>query len=183
MQANDTTKPAAKLSKRAQRKADKAAKAAQPTTDATATATAPAPAANIGGFTLGNIARTARTVAAQRTHFGAESDRDNAYMRLYLDCANDAERLARFGVTPDGRTVTLAALASYTLNPFYTGSAKPHDAGAINRAIKAGHLSRDETGSVLTLTERGLSVARAIQSAANKRLPVPTEPASEPASE
>lgn len=119
-----------------------ASDAAPVAVEATATAK-PAPV-RIGGFTLGNIARTAATVAALRTHYGAESNRDHAYILLFGDTAD-----------ANGGTITLAALAAYGTNPYYTGSAKPHDAGAINRAIKAGNLSRDAATGALALTDTG----------------------------
>ena len=124
-----------------------------PATDAAPVAVVTAPA-RIGGFTLGNIARTAATVAAGRTHYGAESNRDHAYILLFGDAADKPEAAG---------AITLAALAAYGTNPFYVGSAKPHDAGAINRAIKAGNLARDDAGT-LTLTARGSELLANIRS-------------------
>lgn len=171
-----TEKP---ISKRAARKAAAAAKLAADTSTTVAPVAAVVASTRIGGFTLGNIARTAGRVVAGATHFGAESDRDNAYLRLFLDGANDAERMPN----GDGRSVTLAALASYGTNPFYGGSAKPHDAGAINRAIKAGHATRSDDGRTVTLTERGLQQARLLLTKATAATTAPAEPVAEPSSE
>lgn len=113
----------------------------------------PAPV-KFGPFTGGNVGRTASTVAANRTAFGGvTSNRDEAYLALFATVAKAAD---------DGRTITLAKLAERGTNAFYTGSAKPHDAGAINRARKAGNVAVSDDGSSLTLTEAGGKLASAI---------------------
>jgi|688.fasta_scaffold222193_1 hypothetical protein len=107
-----------------------------------------------GGFTLGNINRTAATVVALRTNFGGvTSDRDTAYLAAFERVRRDTE------ATPDGETITLASLAKLVKNPYYTGSAKPHDAGAINRAVKAGNVERAADGHSIKLTARGATLA------------------------
>lgn len=130
-----------------------------------ATVAAPVAPTRIGGFTLGNIARTAGVVVAQRTHYGTTSSRDEAYLALFATTAADAEKC------PDGTTITLAALASHGTNKFYTGSAKPHDAGAINRAIKAGNATKSDDGKSISLTDKGAELARNVL----KKLAQPTE--------
>jgi len=114
---------------------------------------APVAPVSFGGFSAGNVSRTARTVALDKTHFGGvTSDRDTAYLALFLDTAR---------LNKSGRTVTLAALAERSTNHFYTGSAKPHDAGAINRARKAGNIEPATDGTSLTFTDRGFNLASA----------------------
>ena len=103
-------------------------------------------------FSAGNIARTASTVAAERTHYGVTSSRDDAYCAFYTREADASN------------SVTLAMLATFKRNPLYAGSAKPHDAGAIVRAIKAGTITRSDDGRTLMLTEAGATRGRLILS-------------------
>lgn len=122
-----TTRDPAKNAKPAKpaKQADKPAKAA---TAKPVTSTAPvAPAV---ARVPANITRTIATIDAQRTNFGARSDRDNAYIRFY---AGFAKR--------DNGTVTVQAIVAADRRPAYNGSNKPHDAGVIVRLIKAGILT------------------------------------------
>jgi hypothetical protein len=112
-----------------------------------------------GGFTLGNVNRTAATVVAQRTNFsGVTSDRDTAYLAQFERVRRDTAE------TPDGETITLASLAKLGKNPYYDRSAKPHDAGAINRAVKAGNVEHAADGASIKLTARGAALAAAAYS-------------------
>lgn len=89
------------------------------------------------------IARTASTIAAMRCNFGALSDRDEAYFSFYASLAK---------ASPDG-TVTVRAIAESGRAPRYTGSAKPHDAGAIQRLHKAGIIATSADGAGFTFTD------------------------------
>lgn len=96
--------------------------------------------------------RDAATIAAGATNFDQYSNRDTAY-------------LAFFGsvMRPNGDTATLAQIHAAGKprpgkphlrdNPYYTGSAKATDAGAIVRLVKAGYLTVSESGSRLHATE------------------------------
>lgn len=160
-------------SNRKQRKA--AAKAApKPAAKPVKPVSQPVPV-SFGGFSGGNVARTAQTVAADRTHFGGTtSSRDEAYLALFATVAAEAN---------DKRTVTLTALAAKATNHFYDGSAKPHDAGAINRARKAGNIIVASDGSSLKLSKRGAELAANVLAKLRpaKRVKPAASPASEPA--
>lgn len=105
-----------------------------------------------------SFARDVSTISAMRAHFGAVSSRDDAYT-LFL--------AATFGSKPEeGDTVTLSQLAQAhivggkSVNPFYNGSNKATDAGAIQRLIKAGTVTPSgDTGETLTFTARGAELA------------------------
>ena len=96
--------------------------------------------------------RDAATVAAGATNFDQYSNRDTAY-------------LAFFGsvMRPLGDTATLAQIHAAGKprpgkphlrdNPYYTGSAKATDAGAIVRLVKAGYITASPDGSRLHATE------------------------------
>lgn len=96
--------------------------------------------------------RDAATIAAGATNFDQYSNRDTAY-------------LAFFGsvMRPNGDTATLAQIHAAGKprpgkphlrdNPYYTGSAKATDAGAIVRLVKAGYITVSESGSRLHATE------------------------------
>jgi hypothetical protein len=138
VKADAATKPATKP-------AVKAAAADKPTSKR---AVAPA----INGYSAGNITRTAATVAAKRTHYGAGTSRDECYLALYATVAK-----------ANGGNATLAQLAaSGPTNPYYSGSSKPHDAGALNRNLAAGNISITADGNTLSLTPIGAEKARAI---------------------
>lgn len=129
----------------------------------------PAPIATVkhGGFTDGNIKRTADTAGAMRYPYNAASSRDDAYTAFFALASRE------HGTGPDKLTVTFAALASYTVNPLYSGSNKPHDAGAIERAAKRQHITCDATARTITLTTTGLADGRALLA----KLAKPTTPA------
>lgn len=96
--------------------------------------------------------RDAATIAAGATNFDQYSNRDTAY-------------LAFFGsvMRPNGDTATLAQIHAAGKprpgkphlrdNPYYTGSAKATDAGAIVRLVKAGYITASPDGSTLRATE------------------------------
>ena len=96
--------------------------------------------------------RDAATIAAGATNFDQYSNRDTAY-------------LAFFGsvMRANGDTATLAQIHAAGKprpgkphlrdNPYYTGSAKATDAGAIVRLVKAGYITVSESGSRLHATE------------------------------
>lgn len=86
------------------------------------------------------LGRDVAGVARNATHYGATSSRDEAYLALYASLA------------PAGQPVTLAALRAANVNPFYTGSAKASDIGAINRARKAGNATPAADHTAITLT-------------------------------
>lgn len=97
-------------------------------------------------------ARDAATVTAGATNFSQYSDRDTAYLAFFgsvMRKQNDTATLAEIhrAGTPN------PAKPHLRNNPFYTGSAKATDAGAINRLIKAGYISASESGSRLTATD------------------------------
>lgn len=91
------------------------------------------------------VERTAATIVAQRTNFGELSDRDGAYMRFFATFA----KAARNGV------VTLAAIVESGKRPAYNGSNKPHDAGVVNRLVKAGFIQHDADGKSFRFTKAG----------------------------
>lgn len=94
----------------------------------------------------GNVTRTAATIAAQACNFGSLSDRDTTYMRFYASLA----RKAANGV------VTLRAIvdSGHARVPGATfASAKPHDAGVIQRLNKAGLVSIRDNGAAFVFTK------------------------------
>jgi len=108
--------------------------------------------------------RDSATIRASATAFAEYSDRDTAYlvffglaMRSRGNTATLAEIHASGKPTGNGRA----------RNPFYTGSAKATDAGAINRLIKAGYITASESGNRLTATPLALA------SAAYNNAPIP----------
>ena len=108
--------------------------------------------------------RDSATIRASATAFAEYSDRDTAYlvffglaMRSRGNTATLAEIHASGKPTGNGRA----------RNPFYTGSAKATDAGAINRLIKAGYITASESGNRLTATPLALA------SAAYNSAPIP----------
>lgn len=95
--------------------------------------------------------RDAKTIAAYRTHFGAVSSRDEAYAAFYRVTAIEHGK-------PE--TFTLAQLAAKQRNPLYAGSNKASDAGAINRARKAGHIApTSDACDAYTFTDAGAQYA------------------------
>ena len=108
--------------------------------------------------------RDSATIRASATAFAEYSDRDTAYivffglvMRQHNDSATLGQIHAAGTQIGNGRA----------RNPFYTGSAKATDAGAINRLIKAGYITASESGNRLTATPLALA------SAAYNSAPIP----------
>lgn len=106
------------------------------------------------------IARDTKTVLAGRTNFGTYSSRDDSYTAFFGAICRDTGR----------DTITLADILAYSVkrdgqaerNPFYTGSSKATDAGAINRQCSDGRFTKatDARGKLtLTVTERGKTLA------------------------
>ncbi len=98
-----------------------------------------------------NLARDAVTVTRAATNFGEITDRDAAYrlffgsiMRVNGKHSATLREIFDAGRKADGK--------SY--NPHYAGSAKATDAGAINRAVKAGYFTVSENGKRLTATAK-----------------------------
>jgi hypothetical protein len=93
-----------------------------------------------------DITRTAATIAANATNFGGVlSDRDTAYIAFF----------ASFAKAHPSKPVTVAELATSGRTPAYNGSAKPHDAGVVNRLAKAGLITKASDGSSFTFTKAG----------------------------
>ena len=130
--------------------AKRANKPAKPATAPVAPAAAPlAKPAAVERF----LARDAATVERAATNFGTVSDRDAAYRLFFggvMRAHNDTATLAQ---------IHAAGLASGNkrIYPHYTGSAKATDAGAINRAVKAGYFTVSENGNRLTATDKAKS--------------------------
>jgi hypothetical protein len=133
-------------------------KATRATDAATAT---PATATDAATATPATIAyksatRDAATVAAQATNFAQYSDRDSAYLAFFggvMRGANNSATLAQLHNA--GKPVT--GKPHKRSNPFYTGSAKATDAGAINRLVKAGYFVISDNGNRLTATEKAIA--------------------------
>jgi hypothetical protein len=122
-------------------------------TKATATESAPiAPATDAATeIAYKTATRDAATVAAQATHFSQYSDRDSAYLAFFgsvMRGNSDSATLAQ--IHNAGQPVT--GKPHMRRNPFYTGSAKATDAGAINRLVKAGYFTISDNGNRLTAT-------------------------------
>lgn len=89
------------------------------------------------------IVRDVAGIAAQRTNFGGETDRDRAYLSFFATFAGDKR----------DATFTLATIRESKRTPAgaFT-SAKPTDVGAINRLVKNGMLTFN--GDKLTFTAK-----------------------------
>jgi len=83
-----------------------------------------------------SVARDIATANRGAAHYDQTSDRDEAYLALYATVTGN-------------RSFTIAELAKRKINPFYGGSNKASDGGALVRAIKAGNI---------TVTGAGLAV-------------------------
>jgi hypothetical protein len=138
---------------KAAKAAAKAAKAAK----AAAAAAESAKSAAADAITYRTATRDADTVAACRTNYGAFSDRDSAFLFFFGGV-----------MRPRGDSATLAEIHAAGIdagggkrrNPYYAGSAKATDAGAINRLIKAGFLSATDNGNRLFATDRARADSR-----------------------
>jgi hypothetical protein len=91
-----------------------------------------------------DYASTAAVVRGGRYPFKNLSDRDKAYLTFWSDIID------RFG----GKA-TLKQIAESGEYPDYHGSRKPHDAGVVNRLIKAGLIVATSDGHSIALTEAG----------------------------
>lgn len=93
------------------------------------------------------ITRTCATIAANATSFGSLSDRDHAYITYYAGLAKRAKN----GV------LTIRAIADHFAatgaRPIGPASAKPHDAGVVNRLRKAGIVTVESDGSSFKFTK------------------------------
>lgn len=93
-----------------------------------------------------NVTRTAATIAAQACNFGNLSDRDTTYMRFYASLAKRAANgvVTLRGIVDSGHARVPGATFA---------SAKPHDAGVIQRLAKAGLLSIRDNGAAFVFTK------------------------------
>jgi hypothetical protein len=123
----------------------------------TATIVAPvAPEAVTEAVAYRTASRDAATVTAMRTNFAQYSDRDSAYLAFFGSVMRGAGHSAtlaeihKAGIPAPGKSDRRA-------NPFYTGSAKATDAGAINRLVKAGYFTATDNGNRLTATDKAIA--------------------------
>lgn len=132
---------------------------------ATAKAAKPAPVAIVAPVVAkpaepakpsANVTRTVATIARGACNFGGLSDRDTAYLAFY---AGFAKRNAT-------GNVTVRAIAEAGTRPAYTGSAKPHDAGVIQRLNKAGLLVLHNGAADFTFTNKAKTLAAYISAKA-----------------
>ena len=97
------------------------------------------------------VMRDAQTVTAQRTNFRRYSNRDAAYLSFFgsvMRRQSDTATLAEI------HAAGTDAGGGNRRNPFYEGSAKATDAGAINRLVKAGYLTISAGGNRLHATDK-----------------------------
>lgn len=95
------------------------------------------------------IMRTCATIARNATNFGGTlSDRDHAYIAFFASFAKAAA---------DG-IVTVRTIVDSGRVPAYSGSAKPHDAGVVNRLRKAGLLTVEADGTSFAFTPAALTL-------------------------
>ncbi len=93
-------------------------------------------------------AHDSATIDAAKYPLAEISNRDESYIAFFARCARGEA----------GHAVTLASIAAqYKRNPYYAGSAKSTDAGAIQRAVKAGFLHHDADARTIMLTETGIA--------------------------
>lgn len=106
-------------------------------------------------ITYKTATRDAATILAQATNFALSSDRDTAFLLFYglvMRANGDTATLAQLHAAG-----TPAGSGNRRSNPFYTGSAKATDAGAINRLVKAGYITVSESGNRLHATAKALA--------------------------
>lgn len=135
-------------------------KAAPAKAKAAKAAPAPAPVETVETVEIAykTATRDAATVTAQRTNFAQYSDRDTAYLAFFgtvMRGNGDSASLAdihKAGTPAPGK-------ADRRSNPFYTGSAKATDAGAINRLVKAGYFTVSDSGNRLAATDKAKATA------------------------
>lgn len=106
--------------------------------------------------TVRQLFRDAASIAAYRTNYGSESNRDASYAAFfYLAGAATGEFTLRQAYDA-GRVV-----AGKRFNPLYSGSAKATDVGAVNRLRKAGYINPTNADcTAFAFTERGTHFAR-----------------------
>lgn len=138
----------------AKAKAAPKAKAAKPAKTAAETAKLQAQAE--AARTSRGLTRDAATVEKQATNFEQYSDRDTAYLRFFGSIMRKNNGTATLAQIHDAGKANGGTKRS---NPFYTGSAKATDAGAINRLIKAGYITKSDNGGKLTITATGKTQA------------------------
>jgi hypothetical protein len=141
---------------KATRATAKKATESAPATDATAIAPLPpvatdAPATDAPAYKTGT--RDAATVTAMRTNFAQYSDRDSAYLAFFGSVMRGAGHSATLADIHKAGTPA-PGKADRRSNPFYTGSAKATDAGAINRLVKAGYFTVSDNGNRLAATDK-----------------------------
>jgi hypothetical protein len=93
-----------------------------------------------------DIVRTAATVARNATHYGAATTRDDYYLAFFASFCRKASN----------GSVTLRTIADSKRTVDTGGnfaSAKPTDAGVINRLRKAGRITVSADGNTLSFTE------------------------------
>jgi hypothetical protein len=100
--------------------------------------------------------RDAATNLAGAYPFGSESNRDSAYLQFFGYVARAF-----------GHTATLAQIhtAGHPVpgkphlrrNPFYSGSSKATDSGAIQRAVDSGYFILSDSGNRITATPRAIA--------------------------
>jgi hypothetical protein len=95
--------------------------------------------------TPATITRTAATIHAMRANFASLSDRDQAYFAFICTFA---------GVKRD-QTVTIKDIVESKRFPNWAGSKKPHDAGVMERLVKAGLLVEGDAGHSFRFTDKG----------------------------
>lgn len=139
---NNTKADAAKAAK-AKRDAAKAAKA-----DAAKAATTDAAKAAKAATT--RTTRDAATIARNATNFEQYSDRDTAYLRFFGTVLRASGHTAKLSAIHDAGA---DAGNGKRRNPFYAGSAKATDAGAVNRLRKAGYITVSPDGFTITATD------------------------------
>lgn len=145
MQTNETQKPAKPASAKPRAPRKPKADAAKPDTTA--------------AIVSRGLARDAATVIAQRTNFDQYSDRDTAYLRFFGGVMRANGGKATLAQIHAAGKLTGDAKRDRRVNPHYVGSAKATDAGAINRLIKAGYITKSRDGHTLTATDAGKSQA------------------------
>lgn len=106
---------------------------------------------NATGETVSNngLARDASGIVRNATNFEQYSDRDTAYLRFF------GSVMRQHGDTATLKQIHEAGKADgkKRRNPFYAGSAKATDVGAINRLKKAGYILASADGNTLTATD------------------------------
>lgn len=94
-----------------------------------------------------SVARDITTAMRGAANFDQTSDRDESYLALYSTITGN-------------RSFTVAELAKRNVNPFYGGSNKASDGGALVRAQKAGNLTITSAG-LCVLTDSAYSRGKA----------------------